>query len=102
MILFLIKYKYVYSFYLLYEKPCNVDVANKPLLLSLLLLSLLLLLLLFEQERYIGVDFCQSLCKKCPYSELFSSVFSRIRTEYGEIRSISLVSKFYLHMFSHF
>ena len=26
--------------------------------------------------------------KKCPYSELFWSVFSRIRTEYGEIRSI--------------
>ena len=23
--------------------------------------------------------------KKCPYSELFWSVFSRIRTEYGEI-----------------
>ena len=32
-----------------------------------------------------------ALCtaKKCPYSELFWSVFSRIRTEYGEIRSIS-------------
>ena len=29
------------------------------------------------------------LCKKCPYLELFCSVFSRIRTEYGEIRSIS-------------
>ena len=27
--------------------------------------------------------------KKCPYSELFWSVFSRIRTEYGEMRSIS-------------
>ena len=27
----------------------------------------------------------QSLRKKCPYSELFWSVFSRIRTEYGEI-----------------
>ena len=24
--------------------------------------------------------------KKCPYSELFWSVFSRIRTEYGEMR----------------
>ena len=32
------------------------------------------------------------LRKKCPYSELFWSVFSRIRTEYGEIRSISLYS----------
>ena len=30
-----------------------------------------------------------SLCKKCPYSELFWSSFSRIRTEYGEIRSMS-------------
>ena len=28
------------------------------------------------------------LCKKCPYSELFWSAFSYIRTEYGEIRSI--------------
>ena len=27
--------------------------------------------------------------KKCPYSELFWSVFSRIRTEYGEMRSTS-------------
>ena len=31
-----------------------------------------------------------SLCKNCPYSELFSSVFSHTRTEYGEIWSISL------------
>ena len=30
------------------------------------------------------------LRKKCPYSELFWSVFSRILTEYGEIQSISL------------
>ena len=29
-----------------------------------------------------------TLCKKCPYSELFLSLFFRIRTEYGEIRSI--------------
>ena len=29
------------------------------------------------------------LRRKCPYSELFWSVFSRIRTEYGELRSIS-------------
>ena len=27
--------------------------------------------------------------KKCPYSKLFPSLFSRIRTKYGEIRSIS-------------
>ena len=32
------------------------------------------------------------LSKKCPYSKLFWSAFSRIRTEYGEIRSISLCS----------
>ena len=29
-----------------------------------------------------------TLRKKCPYSELFRSAFSRIWTEYGEIRSI--------------
>ena len=32
---------------------------------------------------------CDSLREKCPYSELFSSRFSRIRNEYEEIRSIS-------------
>ena len=32
------------------------------------------------------------LREKCPYSELLWSVFSRIQTEYGEIRSISLYS----------
>ena len=31
-----------------------------------------------------------SLRKKCPYSELFSSVLSRIRTEYGKIWSFSV------------
>ena len=30
-----------------------------------------------------------SLRKKCPYSEFFWSVFSRIWAEYGEIRSVS-------------
>ena len=30
-----------------------------------------------------------SLSKKCPYSELLWSVFSRIRTEYGDILRIS-------------
>ena len=30
-----------------------------------------------------------SLLKACPYSEFFWSVFLRIRTEYGEIQSIS-------------
>ena len=33
-----------------------------------------------------------TLRKKCPYSDLFWSAFFRIRTEYGEIRSISLYS----------
>ena len=33
-----------------------------------------------------------TLCKTCPYSELFQSAFSHIRTEYGEIRSISQYS----------
>ena len=28
------------------------------------------------------------MCKKCPYSEIFWSVFSRIRTEYREILRI--------------
>ena len=31
----------------------------------------------------------KTLREKCPYSELFWPAFSRIRTEYGEIRSIS-------------
>ena len=33
-----------------------------------------------------------TLRKKCPYSEFFWFAFSRIQTEYGEIRSISLYS----------
>ena len=28
--------------------------------------------------------------EKCPYLEFFQSVFSRIRTEYGEMRSIEV------------
>ena len=32
---------------------------------------------------------CQSLREKCPYSEFFWSAFPHIRTEYGQIRSIS-------------
>ena len=32
------------------------------------------------------------LHKKCPYSELFWSIFSRIQTKYVEIQSISLYS----------
>ena len=38
-------------------------------------------------------DYLQKHCiKKCPYSELFCSVFSRIRTEYEEIWNISSYS----------
>ena len=33
--------------------------------------------------------YCFSLRKKFPYSDFFWSVFPRIQTEYGEIRSIS-------------
>ena len=35
------------------------------------------------------ISYYYRLRKKCPYSELFWSAFSRIRTEYGEIPSIS-------------
>ena len=35
----------------------------------------------------------ESLREKCPYSELFWSVFSRIRTEYGEILSLLIPSE---------
>ena len=35
-------------------------------------------------------SFSQTLREKCPCSELFWSAFSRIRTEYGDIYSVSL------------
>ena len=38
------------------------------------------------------IDYTNPHCVKCPYSELFWSAFSRIRTEYGEMQSISLYS----------
>ena len=41
--------------------------------------------LLFECDEFK----LTTLRKKCPYSEFFWHLFSRIRTEYGEIRSIS-------------
>ena len=52
---------------------------------------------LLESDIYfhVSVKWCgahlklgASRCKRCPYSELFWSVFSNMRTEYGEIRSI--------------
>ena len=36
---------------------------------------------------------CNTLRKMCPYSEFFWFVFSRIQTEYGEIRSQGLIQK---------
>ena len=49
----------------------------------------------YEYGLYQGRELNQhslSLHKMCPYSEIFWSVFSRIRTEYGEIRSTSSYS----------
>ena len=43
----------------------------------------------FRTHPLLGVCFCTeaiALREKCPYSELLWSTFSRIRTEYGEIR----------------
>ena len=43
--------------------------------------------------RYsISLPVCRVLREKCPYSEFFCYVFSRIRTEYAEILRISLYS----------
>ena len=36
-----------------------------------------------------GLHWPLSMSEKCPYSELFWSVFSRIQSEYGEIRCTS-------------
>ena len=51
-----------------------------------------LLVLTIERINNCGYSFWTwtwTLREKCPYSELFWSIFSLIRTEYGEIRSIS-------------
>ena len=47
--------------------------------------------LMVVKPRWIFCQCC-TLREKCLYSELFSSVFSRIWTEYGEIRSIASYS----------
>ena len=40
------------------------------------------------QKMNAGTEKGQTVLReKCPYSEIFWSVFSRIRTEYGEMRS---------------
>ena len=48
--------------------------------------------LIFERTylkiRWVCLNLLHALHKKCPYLELFWSVFFRIRAEYGEIRSI--------------
>ena len=59
------------------------------LLIMLLPLLLLLLLVLLLFLFFLSLLFCYSLHEKCTYSESFMSVFSRIRTKYGEILSIS-------------
>ena len=43
----------------------------------------------FIEGRVLHVEVKQSLRKKCPYSELFWSAFSRIWTEYREMQSMS-------------
>ena len=40
----------------------------------------------------------ETLRKKCPYSELFQSAFSRIRIEYGEILRILRISPYSVRM----
>ena len=56
------------------------------------IVNFFLLLVFGSQSRTLeGVFFKKGRCplrEKCPYSELFWSVFSRIRTEYGEILRI--------------
>ena len=42
-----------------------------------------------EDRSNNGKRLCLTLREKCPYSEFFWSVFSRILTKCGEIRSIS-------------
>ena len=38
-----------------------------------------------ENFKEFHINYTFQLRKKCPYSEFFSSVFSRIRTEYGDL-----------------
>ena len=40
-------------------------------------------------ESAVQVSMYDSLRKKCPYSEFFCSVFSHVRTEYGEVLRLS-------------
>ena len=57
--------------------------------LSFLRHKILVLFLREKGQKKVRLDTQSiSLREKCPYSELFWSAFSRILTEYGEIRSI--------------
>ena len=67
----------------------NVFIFMTFLLIMLLPLLLLLLLVLLLFLFFLSLLFCYSLHENCTYSESFMSVFSRIRTKYGEILSIS-------------
>ena len=49
-------------------------------------------LLLTDFTHFSAFSKKMPLRKKCPYSEFFCSIFSRIWTEYGEILRISLYS----------
>ena len=54
---------------------------------------------IYIREEFIAfllLERTTALRKKCPYSELFSLVFSRIWTEYGEMRS---VSSYFIYLF---
>ena len=66
---------------------CYCEITKNPLKIFLLhCFSFEISWLLFSNPDFL------SLRKKYPYSELFWSVFSRILTEYGDIRSISQYS----------
>ena len=51
-----------------------------------LTISLIILILIFSKHHCLFLWL--GLREKCPYSELLWSAFSRIRTQYGEVRSI--------------
>ena len=47
----------------------------------------------FKTSASLWVSWKYSVRKKCPYSELFWSIFSRIRTEYGYSVSLRILSE---------
>ena len=56
------------------------------------LVNLMWILSCIYLDQELKINRTLSLREKCSYSEFFWSLFPRIRTEYGEIRSISLYS----------